>query len=165
MIILIGAIVAVGLTGYGFATLTRHRAERPGVVVAARGVAAFAGAGAVALYVWGALHAVGAVLEAEDGGTSSVPTRECIRAGGTERAAEVDGYRIEYLPVRFVCHIDGGGSYATSGGPGYIGPAALVLALTAVALPVLTEYRPRKKIHAEPGSSDARTDREPDHHM
>src|SRR4029077_12636148 len=95
-----------------------------------RATAFLTGAGAVAIYAWGVLHVGFAVLDAEDEGTDSSPTRPC-REGGLERALHVDGYRVSYVPLRFECHLENGGTYATSSVPGYVNPAAAVLGLTA----------------------------------
>lgn len=124
-----GLAVAFGLTGRGIAVLARRRSGRP---VWHRGLAALLGAVAAALYTWGLLHLAGTVLEAEGGGADSSPIRPCRVPGQTERAASVVGYRVDYLPLRFVCETKGGGEYApASAVPGYIGPAALGFALAA----------------------------------
>lgn len=139
--ILAGGIVAIGLACFGLAALARPRPGRTGTGRSSRGLAALAGAAAVAMYVWGALHIVGALIEAESGGADSSPAPACVRAGGVGNAAHVDGYRIDYLPVRFVCHLEkGGGSFTADSAPRYVAPAVLGLGLTAVALPILTAF-------------------------
>ncbi|GAA2261133.1 MULTISPECIES: hypothetical protein [Kitasatospora] len=153
LIILAGGIVAVGLICLGCATLTRRRTGHSSVGRTSHGLATLAGAAAAAVYVWGALHVVGPLMEAEGGGADSSPAPACVRAGGVDQAAHVDGYRIEYLPIRLVCHLDkGGGSFTADSAPGYVAPAVLGLGLTAVALPILTafaaEYRSRRKAPA-----------------
>ncbi|GAB2622812.1 hypothetical protein GCM10027168_63500 [Streptomyces capparidis] len=135
LIILSGVITVFVLTGYGCSILSWHGRTPADAGVRLRGLACLVGAAAITVYVWGALHVAGAVVEAEDGGTGSVPFPTCVEAGGKDAAAQVDGYRIGYLPVRFVCAIDGGGY--TAAVPGYVNPVALGLAAAAFLLSVL----------------------------
>ncbi|GIF64308.1 hypothetical protein Ais01nite_23430 [Asanoa ishikariensis] len=89
-----------------------------------------AGVGAVAVYAWGLLHVGYAVMRAEDGGTGASPIEPC-RAAGPGLASQVDGYAVGFLPLRFECRLSGGGAFTAPSVPGYVNPAAAVLALTA----------------------------------
>ncbi|MEV6398872.1 hypothetical protein AB0M39_29500 [Streptomyces sp. NPDC051907] len=150
MIILVGLITAAGLFGYGGSTLARRGDGRSGTGGLLRSLAAFAGAATAALYVWGSLHLLGAFLDTE--GMGATTFQECLDAGGAEKAAKVDGYEVEYLPIRYVCRIDEGGSY-TAAVPGYVNPAMLASAASAVALAVAaavaSERRDRAAFQAE----------------
>ncbi|MFB7617087.1 hypothetical protein [Kitasatospora sp. NPDC056181] len=154
LIILAGPVIAFGLIGYGGTTLARRR---EGGARTVHGLAALAGAGAAAMYTWGALHVGMAVLDADDSGAGSAPIRPC-RAAGNEKAMEVVGYEVHYLPLDFVCHVPGGRDYTADTVPGYVTPAASALGLTAVALPLSTafaaEFRARRSRNGGP-------DREP----
>jgi hypothetical protein len=129
-----GLAAAFGLVGYGVGTLGRVGLRRADRVVWVRCVAALLGAVATAVYTWGLLLAAGAVMEAEDGGTDSAPIRSCRTTGWQERtmAGRITEYTVDYLPLRFVCETNDGGSYATDAVPGYVNPAALGFALAAV---------------------------------
>ncbi|MEV4536195.1 hypothetical protein AB0J82_20605 [Asanoa sp. NPDC049518] len=95
-----------------------------------RAVASLAGLAAVVVYAWGLLHVGYAVLRAEDGGTGSSPVEPC-RAAGPSLASQVDGYDVDFLPLRFQCRLSGGGAYPAPSVPRYVNPAAAVLVLTA----------------------------------
>ncbi|MGC0340424.1 hypothetical protein [Streptomyces sp. SLBN-8D4] len=111
-----------------------------------RGTATLAGAGALAVYVWGLLHLVGAVLEAEDGGTGSAPLPPCR---GNEQAAQVIDYSVGYLPLSFDCETTGGGSYSAEAVPAYVNPAAVGLALASVGCAVSSAYVSELRLRAE----------------
>jgi hypothetical protein len=143
-------ITAVVLLGRGFGALGRHGIRRSGPGVLLRGLACVAGGAALVLYVWGMLHVALAILDAEDGGTDSAPIRPCRTAGWVERERSDGGivdYTVDYIPLRFVCETQGGGSYAPDRVPGYLNPAVLGIGLTAVGLAVAaaleSEYRAR----------------------
>ncbi|MFF7282123.1 hypothetical protein [Streptomyces griseorubiginosus] len=111
-----------------------------------RGVAALAGALAVAMYVWGLLHLLGAVLEAEDGGAGSAPLPPC-RSG--EQAAQVVDYSVGFLPLSFECELKGGGGYeAADVLPGYVNPVAVGLALAGVGCAVASGYLTELRLRA-----------------
>ncbi|WP_405768676.1 hypothetical protein [Streptomyces sp. NBC_01538] len=101
-------------------------------------LALISGALALALYCWGLLHLLGAVLAAEDGGADSAPVRPCRSVGAG--AGEVSGYSVSYVPLRFVCETRGGGSYVSDQVPGYVNPGALGFALAGTALGVGAGY-------------------------
>lgn len=131
---LAGVAVAIVLAAYGLVTVGKSKgSSRKGRLLAA---ALLAGAGAVSVYVWGMLHLLGAVFEAEDDGTDSSPLRPC-REAGLEAAYPIDGYDVDYVPLRFNCQIDGRTAYTISTVPGYVNPATSVLGLLAAILGVL----------------------------
>ncbi|MCX4822781.1 hypothetical protein OG883_23340 [Streptomyces sp. NBC_01142] len=128
-----GLVTAFAFAGYGFGTLGRVGLRRAGREVRLRSLAAILGAVAVALYTWGLLLVSGAVMEAEDGGTDSAPIRSCRTPGWQERTMVngITDYTVDYVPLRFVCETNDGGSYATDAVPGYVNPSVLGFALAA----------------------------------
>ncbi|WP_433126911.1 hypothetical protein ACQPWW_29030 [Micromonospora sp. CA-240977] len=136
---LIGAVTATVLTVRGVRAVVGKN-ER------LRAAALLAGAGAIAVYAWGLLHLGFAVLQAEDGGAGSFPIAPC-REAGTQRASQVDGYEVGYLPLRFECRTGGGGAYVTSTVPGYVNPATAALGLITATCGVLAGTTAR---HARP---------------
>ncbi|MFG2682600.1 hypothetical protein [Streptomyces sp. NPDC048392] len=112
---------------------------RPGAGPPLHALAAFAGAAALAAYAWGLLHVTGAVMES-NGGTGSAPAPPCRTPGHEERARHVLGQAVSFLPPGFVCETSDGGEYTSDDVPGYVDPAAAVLALTAVASAVGAGY-------------------------
>ncbi|MGW7438584.1 hypothetical protein [Streptomyces sp. NPDC054849] len=85
---------------------------------------------AVGVYAWGLLHVTGAVLSAEDGGTNSTPIPPCRTPGWEHRAEGIAGYRVQYVPLRFVCETDDVGDYTTSV-PDLVNPVSFLLGLGA----------------------------------
>ncbi|RAN98090.1 hypothetical protein GAR05_03223 [Micromonospora saelicesensis] len=129
-----GAATAAILTVRGLgAVLRKGERSRSGWL---RAAALLAGAGAVAMYAWGLLHLGYAVMRAEDGGAGSFPIEPC-REGGSQLASQVDGYGVSYVPLRFECHLSGGGTYVTSSVPGYVNPVTSVLGLITASCGVL----------------------------
>ncbi|MFE2216416.1 hypothetical protein ACFW93_31310 [Streptomyces canus] len=153
LLILILAVTAFALLGYGggrIADWLAHRAELP---TALRGFAALAGAVAAAVYAWGLLYVAGAVLEAEDGGADSSPIRPC-RADA--RAVHVIDYSVGFLPLSFVCETSDGGSYPADEVPAYVTPAAVGLAVAAAGCAIASGYVAELRLRAgaregEPG--------------
>ncbi|MFD3454190.1 hypothetical protein ACFWVC_18690 [Streptomyces sp. NPDC058691] len=143
-----GLVSVLALAGYGLGTLGRSGVRGAGREVRLRCGAALLGACAVAMYTWGLLHVAGAVIEAEDGGTDSAPLRPCRSPGPWERALHVVDYRVEYVPLGFVCETKDGGSYTAASVPDYVNPAAAAFALGAVvcagAAAVASERRARE---------------------
>jgi hypothetical protein len=123
---LAGAVAAVVLAVRALSALRRNKGWQR---VAAR----LAGSGALSLYVWGMLHVLGAVMQAEDGGTGSFPLGPC-REAGDQIASRVVGYDVGYVWLRFDCRLSDGGTYTTSAVPGYVNPAAALLGVTALVL-------------------------------
>ncbi|MER6208189.1 hypothetical protein [Streptomyces sp. NPDC001642] len=109
-----------------------------------RKLALAAGLAAFALYLWGLLHVLGALIQAEDGGANSSPILPCRTTNGEEggpvdpRALDVVDYSVDFVPLRFVCEQTGGGSYATGTVPGYVNPAVGALTLAALGSWVAT---------------------------
>ena len=103
-----------------------------------RKLATVAGLAAFALYLWGLLCVLGALVQAEDGGADSSPALPCRTTNGQvdgpedPRAAQVVDYSVDFVPLRFVCEMTGGGSYVTETVPGYVNPAVYGLALAAL---------------------------------
>ncbi|MET7705241.1 hypothetical protein [Micromonospora sp. NPDC005413] len=94
------------------------------------------------------LHLGYAVMQAEDGGAGSFPIEPC-REAGPQRAGQVDGYEVSYLPLRFECHLSSGGAYVTSSVPGYVNPTTAVLGLITATCGVLaatTAQRARRPV-------------------
>ncbi|MFI1353352.1 hypothetical protein ACH4TV_07185 [Streptomyces sp. NPDC020898] len=102
-----------------------------------RGLALFSCGLALALYGWGLLHLLGAVLDAEDGGANSSPVRPCLTA---RSGVEPVDYRADYVPLRFVCETKDGGSYVTDDVPGYVNPGAFGFVLAGALLAVGAGY-------------------------
>lgn len=98
------------------------------------------GSGALVLYMWGLLHLLGAVMQAEDGGAGSSPLGPC-REAGEQIAGQVIGYDVSYLWLRFNCRLSDGGTYNTSTVPGYVNPAVGLLGVTAFVLVALPGRR------------------------
>ncbi|WP_329258721.1 hypothetical protein OG223_37920 [Streptomyces sp. NBC_01478] len=96
------------------------------------------GLAAFALYLWGLLCVLGAIVQAEDGGADSSPILPCRTTNGQEggpedpRAAQVVDYSVDFAPLRFVCETTGGGGYVTDTVPGYVNPAVFGLVLAAL---------------------------------
>ncbi|NEB80080.1 hypothetical protein G3I40_33450 [Streptomyces sp. SID14478] len=126
LVLLVALIAMCGFLGFGFGTLGRGGARLRGWAGVAAGVTC-------AWYAWGMLAVGGAVLDAEDGGTGSAPIRPCV-GGSPESALVAVTYRVDYLPVRFVCEVQHGGDYATDDVPGYVNPALAVGAFATVVL-------------------------------
>ncbi|MFJ4471681.1 hypothetical protein ACIP2X_29950 [Streptomyces sp. NPDC089424] len=139
LVLVVGAVTAFGLCGYGFGTLSTHGVRRADRVTRLRVLAALAGAAAAALYTWGALHVLSDWMEVEDSGAGSAPLRPCLAAGGPKKAAVTMSADVQVLPIRLICHTRTGESYPT-GMPGYINPTAAFLALSGVLLAVGAGY-------------------------
>lgn len=133
-IVFIAAVLAVGLTAYATITLVRTARGRraqptpttPAVLPRALGAtASLAGAGALAVYAWGALS----LLALDD--TERGPA--CKQAEDPVDVTTIDGYSATYVPLRFGCHAADGTTYAV-GVPEFVNPAALTLTITAAVL-------------------------------
>ncbi|MFJ8039847.1 hypothetical protein ACIRBX_04925 [Kitasatospora sp. NPDC096147] len=133
--ILLAALAALPVLAVRELVALARGRRRGGRADRLRTVALLSGLGALAVYAWGALHLLGAVLTAEDGGTDSSPLIPC-REGGIERALQVVDYDVGYLPLGFTCVRSTGDDY-TVALPGYVNPAFAVLGLAAVASGIL----------------------------
>ena len=130
---LTGAVTAVVLAVRALRARRRQRGwKRVAVLLAC--------SGAVSLYVWGVLHLLLAVADAEDGGTDSSPLRPC-REGGYQIASQVVGYNVNYLWLSFGCRLTDGGTYKPSVVPGYVNPSVALLGVTALALAAVPNER------------------------
>ncbi|MFI8071948.1 hypothetical protein ACIF85_24630 [Streptomyces sp. NPDC086033] len=145
LLILVLVVTAFGLLGYGGGRIADWLARRAQLPTALRGLAALAGAMGAAVYAWGLLYVVGAVLEAEDGGANSSPIMPCR---SDDRAVHVIDYSVSYLPLSFDCEITGGGSYTADVIPAYVTPAAVGLALAAVGCAVSAAYVTELRLRA-----------------
>ncbi|MER6445010.1 hypothetical protein DEJ51_02200 [Streptomyces venezuelae] len=126
-----GLILPLVFAGRAVGVLARAGGSRRAGSGAWLRTAGFAQAAiAVGVYAWGLLHVTGAVVAAEDGGTNSVPITPCRTQGWETRGEGITGYRVEYVPLRFVCETDDVGDYATSV-PGYVNPVFFFLGLGA----------------------------------
>ncbi|MER6859323.1 hypothetical protein [Streptomyces pilosus] len=143
-----------GLVGYGVGAVADGLSGLKERHVALRGLAALCGAGAAALYAWGLLAVLGAVVEAEDGGTDSSPVRSCRTPGWEERATagvEITGYRVGFAPLGFTCETSDGGSYDNGDVPGYVNPGLAGLALAATASAVSAGWFTERRARAVAG--------------
>ncbi|WP_445519097.1 hypothetical protein [Streptomyces sp. NEAU-174] len=145
-ICLIGVITfctLIALLGSGMA---KRRGRRKTRAEWLGGIALLSVCVTIALYIWGALHLM--FME------SDTMRDACAKAHSPEKAAQVDGYSASYLPLRFTCRIDKGGSYDAAV-PGYINPAmgiAFVLAIATGAVSVAT--RDQKRSTSPPSRGD-----------
>ncbi|WP_432011344.1 hypothetical protein [Streptomyces cucumeris] len=133
LFIVVGLVTAFGLTGHGLSLLGRGALRRTGEGAWFRTLAALLGGAAMAVYTWGLIIVALTALSAEDGGAGSSPLIPCRIPAEEERVQHVIDYRIDYIPLRFVCETNGHGDYATDDVPGYINPSVLTLSLAAVA--------------------------------
>ncbi|MFC9398129.1 hypothetical protein ACFTWS_33985 [Streptomyces sp. NPDC057027] len=141
-LLVVMVVVCFGLAGYGFGRLGRIGVRRADRRTRLRCAAALAGAAAAAVYAWGLLNLGLAVLVTDDSGTDAFPARPCRTAGAPEAAADVVGQRVEYLPPRFVCLRQGGGSYTTDDVSAFVGPGVLGLMATAAVCVFLAHAKP-----------------------
>jgi len=133
-VLLFALCATLVLVVHGVVTLLRIGLGRTGGRVAwVSLLAVFLAAAASGMYTWGLLHVGGAVMEAEDGGTDSSPLRPCRTPGQPHRAEKVVDYSVGFVPLRFVCERDDGGSYVADSVPGYVNPALLGLTLATAA--------------------------------
>ncbi|GAA3794989.1 hypothetical protein ACFS5L_30705 [Streptomyces phyllanthi] len=153
LIVLLPACVAAvfAFVGYGLRTLDREGLRGSGPGPGLRALGALAGAGAAAVYVWGLLHVVGSVVEAEDGGTNSSPIRPCRMPGREADVVHVVDYSVQYMPLRFVCEDGDGDGYASDDVPGYINPVVVALALTGAALAIAAGFASEHRARAGGG--------------
>ncbi|MFI7348828.1 hypothetical protein ACIBSR_21490 [Streptomyces sp. NPDC049936] len=160
LLVVIAVVSAVGLAGHGASTLAARRARGPGAGPPLRALAAFAGAAAVATYGWGLLHVAGAAMES-NGGAGSAPAPPCRMPGHEERALHVIDQSVSFLPLGFVCETSDGDDYTSDDVPGYVNPAAAVLALTAAGGAVAAGYA--TELRARAAARDGGDDRPSEH--
>ncbi|WP_326698138.1 hypothetical protein OG909_12785 [Streptomyces sp. NBC_01754] len=143
-ILLIGAVVVISLIGYLGSSVARREQGRPGHRLWLRAGCVVSVCAAICVYLWGTLH----VLFMEDLNMR----RACVAAGGEAKASKVDGYESSYVPLRFTCRVDGGGSYSAAI-PAWVNPALgglVPLALvTGVVSGVTRDDLKRRKTSSE----------------
>ncbi|MGW7658448.1 hypothetical protein ACWGMA_24125 [Streptomyces asiaticus] len=136
-ICLIGVIVIFTLIGLLGSGMAKRRGRRKTRAEWFGGIALLSVCATIALYIWGALHLM--FME------SDTMREACAKARSPEKAAQVDRYSASYLPLRFTCRIDEGGSYGAAV-PGYVNPAmgiAFVLAIATGAVSVVARDQNR----------------------
>ncbi|WP_405830549.1 MULTISPECIES: hypothetical protein [unclassified Streptomyces] len=125
LLVILFCFAALAVCGvYLMVTTTRRGGRADTVWGQWRDVALLCACGALAFYLWGCLH----LLFLDE-------TRQfdaCLEAGGPAKAARVDAFQGDFVPLRLLCHIDKGGSYS-AGVPGYVNPVVAVLTLGAAA--------------------------------
>ncbi|MEV5436130.1 hypothetical protein AB0K80_08880 [Streptomyces sp. NPDC052682] len=150
LVMLIAVVAAVALAGHGCQTLSRHGPGRGDPAPALRALAGLTGAAALLLYAWGALAVAGAVLEAEDGGTSSAPLGACAHT-----AEPVVGYSVAYVPLRFVCETAGARQDVVSDTvPGYVNPGVAALGGTAAGCAVAAGFAGERRVRSRSRAGD-----------
>lgn len=156
----IAVVVAFALTGYGVGRLADRGVRHSGLPVMLRSLAALAGAVAAALYAFGLLGVIGAVMTAQDGGTDSAPPQSCRTAGWWERhqrGIEIVDYSVSYVPLGFVCETSDGGSYDNGDVPGYVNPALVGFGLAGVGAAIAAGYATELRVRGErPGGGTVR---------
>ena len=145
LILLLGLVTVPGLAGYAVITMVRHGIRRSGMAVTLRYLAALAAAGAIAMYAWGTLH-----LLVTDASTAD---RACETAVGPARAEHVDRYESSFVPLRFGCHVAGGGRYEAVV-PGYVSPTVLGLAFLTVTLAVFAALESSDRTASDQASTE-----------
>ncbi|MFE6283202.1 hypothetical protein [Streptomyces sp. NPDC057877] len=145
-VVVVGVVVGrreapAGWSGESWVVRRVHGRRQGGLL---GGVAAFAVLGSVLVYLWGALHVGGAVLDAEDGGTDSSPIRPCRREDTLEQSVQgidIIDYDVSWLPLGFECETSDGGRYDSGEVPSYVNPAVFGLAIVGVGCGVAARYR------------------------
>ncbi|MFE0174132.1 hypothetical protein ACFWZ2_17600 [Streptomyces sp. NPDC059002] len=150
LVVLVAAIVALGLFGYGCGAVTRRGP-------AVRAVAALLGAVAAAAYALGGVCLGLTVLDATDGGADSAPMRPC-RVAGPERANHVVDYEVEFVPLGFTCVVEdsGGEDYGVGDEavPHELNLVAFGSGAAAVGAGLAGAYAKRRRAGVRAGSSE-----------
>ncbi|WP_406727887.1 hypothetical protein WJ438_29315 [Streptomyces sp. GD-15H] len=121
-VLLVGLLVVVSLIAYLCSSVAR-REQLPGTGrLWFRAGIVLSVCAAVCVYLWGVLH-----MPSDEG---VYLRKACVKAGGEAKAARVDSYETSFVPLRFVCRIDEGGSYSPI--PPWINPAVGALASLAL---------------------------------
>ncbi|MEU7717687.1 hypothetical protein [Streptomyces tibetensis] len=116
--VVVAAVAAFGLFGYGFPAIGR------GAV--AGGGAALAGALAAVAYIWGLVS-----LFLDESGTA-----QACQDANPALYGQVSGYRVSYLPPALDCRLSSGGSYPAAV-PDFLTPVMTVCAVIAVTLALI----------------------------
>ncbi|MDQ0750843.1 hypothetical protein QF034_005074 [Streptomyces africanus] len=126
--IIVAAVTAFGLAGYGFSAIGRGG---PGAV--ARGGAALAGALAAVAYVWGLVS-----LFLDESGTA-----QACQDANPSLYGQVSGYSVSYLPPALDCRMSSGGSYSAAVS-GFVTPVMTGCAVIAVTLALIAAAEHRR---------------------
>ncbi|MER5214213.1 hypothetical protein ABT063_27480 [Streptomyces sp. NPDC002838] len=143
IMLLAGPAALLALAGYAAAAGRRWREGRPGALWEC--CAALALAASIAVYMWGCLH----LMFVDDRNM----VEECAKAGGEDKARQVDGYIGEFVPLRFICHMPNGRSY-TAIVPDYINPTAAAFLLLMACCICMSVIQRRA---AAPGKKESRS--------
>ncbi|MEU1815933.1 hypothetical protein ABZ543_12170 [Streptomyces roseifaciens] len=127
-IMLCGTATLGGLAIYLLSSFTRRRRSSYPPATTCGDVAASFCIGALSLYLWGCAQILLTSLEGE------YKFEACEKAGGFERAKQVDAYIGDYIPLRFTCHMPGGEPGFEAVVPGYLNPSMAALLLAALAV-------------------------------
>ncbi|ANP50092.1 hypothetical protein J2Z21_001207 [Streptomyces griseochromogenes] len=103
------------------------------------------GSGAVILYVLGA-GAVGLAVHESSSGADSTPSQECR---DDYRADHLVGQTASYVPLRFDCVLDDGGTYPSSPAYAWINALVAALGLATIALVVAKGYGAERRARAD----------------
>jgi xanthine/uracil permease len=134
--IVVAAVTAFGLIGYGFPAIGRG-----GQGAVARGGAALAGALTVVAYAWGLVS-----LFLDESGTA-----QACQEANPSLYGQVSGYSVSYLPPALNCRLTSGGSY-TAAVPDFLTPVmtgCAVIAVTLALIAVAEHHRTTRPEHPE----------------
>ncbi|WP_018545455.1 hypothetical protein [Streptomyces sp. LaPpAH-108] len=120
-VLMIGLVLVISLIGYLCSSVVR-RDQLPSGRLPFRAGVVLSVCAAVCVYLWGLFY-----MPSDD---VHYLRQSCAEAGGEERAARVVGYETSFVPLRFVCRVDGGGGISTI--PSWINPTVGVLVLLAL---------------------------------
>ncbi|GHI02262.1 hypothetical protein Scel_05830 [Streptomyces cellostaticus] len=108
------------------------------------------GSGAVILYVLGA-GAVAFAVHESSSGADSTPSQDCR---DDHRAGHLVGQTASWLPLRFDCVLDDGGTYPSSPAYTWINTLVAVLGLASIALVVANGYAAERRARAGAGEGE-----------
>ncbi|MDX3416056.1 hypothetical protein PV661_17565 [Streptomyces sp. MD20-1-1] len=120
-VLMIGLLVVISLIAYLCSSAARRK-ELPRGRLRYRAGVVLSSCAAICVYLWGLLH-----MPSDE---AVYLRKACADAGGEERASRVDGYETSYVPLRFVCRVDGDGGFSTI--PSWINPTVGVLCSLAL---------------------------------
>ncbi|MFH8989323.1 hypothetical protein [Streptomyces sp. NPDC017940] len=127
-ILICGTAALFGLGVYLLSSFTRSRRTAYTPATVCRDVAISFCTGALTLYLWGCAQILLTSLD------DQYKFEECEKAGGFERAKQVDAYVGGYIPLRFTCHMPKGAPGFDAVVPGYLNPSMAALLLAALAV-------------------------------
>ncbi|MEU1406449.1 hypothetical protein ABZ471_29505 [Streptomyces sp. NPDC005728] len=108
------------------------------------------GSGAVILYLLGA-GAVGFAVHESSSGADSTPSHDCR---DDYRADHLVGQTASWLPLRFDCVLDDGGTYPSSPAYAWVNALVAVLGLASIALIVANGYAAERRARANAGGGE-----------